>query len=80
MFLKEKRTGEIKGRTVVGGNKQRDCIQKEDASLPTVAAGSMSLACTVAAQEGRDVDVINTPNALMQMRVQDEKHMAIIDL
>jgi hypothetical protein len=36
MFLKEKRDGKIKGRTVAGGNKQRDFISKEDASSPTV--------------------------------------------
>jgi hypothetical protein len=35
MFLKEKRDGKIKGRTVAGGNKQRDYISKEDASSPT---------------------------------------------
>jgi hypothetical protein len=37
MFLKEKRDGSLKGRTVAGGNKQRDYISKEDASSPTVA-------------------------------------------
>jgi hypothetical protein len=37
MFLKEKRSGEIKGRAVAGGNKQRDFISKEEASSPTVA-------------------------------------------
>ena len=30
MFLKQKRSGEIKGRTVAGGNNQRDFISKED--------------------------------------------------
>ena len=80
MFLKEKRTGKIKGRTVTSGNKQRNCIQKEDASLPTIATESMLLTCTVDAQEGRDVAVINMPNAFAQMRVQDEKDMAAINL
>jgi hypothetical protein len=37
MFLKQKRDGKIKERTVVGGNNQRDYISKEDASSPTVA-------------------------------------------
>jgi hypothetical protein len=37
MFLKLKRDGKIKGRTVAGGNKQRDYISKEDASSPTFA-------------------------------------------
>jgi hypothetical protein len=37
MFLKLKRDGNIKGRTVAAGNKQRDYISKEDASSPTFA-------------------------------------------
>jgi hypothetical protein len=36
-FLNQERDGNIKGRTVAGGNKQRDYISKEDANLPTVA-------------------------------------------
>jgi hypothetical protein len=43
MFLKEKRDGKIKGRTVAGGNKQRDFISKEDASSPTVATEAVLL-------------------------------------
>ena len=43
MFLKEKRSSEIKGQTVAGGNKQRDFISKEDASSPTVATESVIL-------------------------------------
>jgi hypothetical protein len=34
MFIKQKRDGKIKGKTVANGNKQRDYISKEDASLP----------------------------------------------
>jgi hypothetical protein len=37
MFLKQKRDGKIKGRTVASGNNQWDYISKEDASSPTVA-------------------------------------------
>jgi hypothetical protein len=36
MFLKQKRDGKIKGRTVAGGNNQRDYISKEDARSSTV--------------------------------------------
>ena len=36
MFLKEKRYGAKKGIAVAWGNKQRDYISKENASLPTV--------------------------------------------
>jgi hypothetical protein len=81
MFLKEKRDGSIKGRTVAGGNKQRDYISKEDASSPTVATESVLLTCIIDAEEGRDVAVIDIPNnAFIQMRIEDEKDMAIIKL
>jgi hypothetical protein len=80
MFLKEKRDGKIKGRTMARGNKQRDYISKEDASSPTVATESVLLSCIIDAEEERDVTVIDIPNAFVQTRVEDEKDMAIIKL
>ena len=65
LFLKEKRDGTIKGRTVAGGNKQRGYISKEDASSPTVASESVLLSCIIDAEEGRDVAVIDIPNAFI---------------
>jgi hypothetical protein len=65
-FLQEKRDGSLKGRTVAGGNKQRDYISKEDASLPTVATEAVLLSCIINAKEERDVAVINIPNAFIQ--------------
>jgi hypothetical protein len=78
LFLKEKRDGKIKGRTVAGGNKQRDFISKEDASSPTVATESVLLTCIIDAEEGRDVATVDIPNAFIQTRIEDEKDMAII--
>jgi len=80
MFLKEKRDGTTKARTVAGGNKQRAYINKEDASSPTVATESVLLTCIIDAEEGRDVAVIDIPNAFVQTRVEDEKDMAFIKL
>jgi hypothetical protein len=80
MFLKEKRTGKIKGRTVAGGNKQRDYISKEEASSPTVATESVLLTCIIDAEEHRDVAVIDIPNAFIQTRIEEEKDMAIIKI
>jgi hypothetical protein len=80
MFLKERRDGKIKGRTVAGGNKQRDYISREDASSPTVATESILLTCIIDAEEGRDVAVIDIPNAFIQTRVEDEADMAIIKI
>jgi hypothetical protein len=81
MFLKEKRDGSLKGgRTVAGGNKQRDYISKEDSSSPTVATEAVLLSCIVDAKEGRDAAVIDIPNVFIQMRVEDEGDMAIINI
>jgi hypothetical protein len=80
MFLKQKRDGNIKGRTVAGGNKQRDFISKEDASSPTVATESVLLTCIIDAEEERDVAVIDIPNAFIQTRIENESDMAIIKI
>jgi hypothetical protein len=80
MFLKLKRDGKIKGRTVTGGNKQRDYTSKEDASSPTVATESVLLSCIIDAEEHRDVTVVDIPNVFVQTRVENEKDMAFINI
>jgi hypothetical protein len=80
MFLKQKRDGSIKGRTVAGGNKQRDFISKEDSSSPTVSTEAVLLTCIIEAAEDRDVAVIDIPNAFIQTKIEDEKDMAIIKI
>jgi hypothetical protein len=80
MFLKQKQDGKIKGRTVAGGNKQRDYISKEDASSPTVATESVLLSCIIDAEEEQDVAVVDIPNAFVQTRVENEKDMACIQI
>jgi hypothetical protein len=78
IFLTEKRTGEIKGRTVAGGNKQRGYIEKEDASSPTVATESVILTSVVDAKEERETAVLDIPNAFIQTVVKDKKRRVII--
>jgi hypothetical protein len=80
LFLKKKRCGKIKGRTVAGGNKQRGYISKEDSSSPTVSTQSLLLTCLIDAHEGRDVMTIDIPNAFIQTRVQDPKQRALIKI
>jgi hypothetical protein len=80
MFLKRKRDGKIKGKTVSGGNKQRDYISKEDASTPTVATEAVILSCIIDAKEGRDVVVVDIPNAFVQTRVENESNIAFIKI
>jgi hypothetical protein len=80
MFLKQKRDVKIKGRTIAGGNKQRDYISKEDASSPTVATEAVLLSCIIDAEDGRDVAVVDIPNAFVQTRVENEKDMDFIKI
>jgi hypothetical protein len=78
LFLKLKREGTVKGRTVAGGNRPRDFIQKEDASSPTVATESVLLTAIIDALEHRDVAVVDVPNAFIQKRIHKVDEMAII--
>jgi hypothetical protein len=80
MFLKEKQDGSLKGRTVARGNKQRDYISNEDASLPTIATEAVLLSCIINADEERDVAVIDIPNTFIQTQVEDEEDMAISEI
>ena len=78
MFMKQKQTGEIKGRTVAGGNKQRGFINKEDASSPTVATESVVLTSVMDAKEDRETAVIDVPNAFIQTVVEDKNKRVIV--
>ena len=78
MFIIKKGTGETKARLVGGGNKQREYLTKEDSSSPTVATESVLLTSIVDADEGRDVAIIDIPNAFIQTRVKEKKDRVII--
>ena len=77
MFLKEKRTGQIKGRGCADGRKQRDELGKDDVSSPTVATESVLLSCTIDAHEKRDVAVVDVPGAFLQADMEDTVHMRL---
>jgi hypothetical protein len=78
IFVKKKRLGEVKARKVAGRNKQRDFIDKEDASSPTVTQDSVVLTCMIDAKENQDVATIDIPNAFIQTVVEDSKDRVII--
>jgi hypothetical protein len=79
IFVEEKQDGTIKARKVIGGNKQREYITKEDVSSPTVTAEAVMLTCVIDAQENRDVAVVDIP-AFAQTVVsnEDAKHRVIV--
>jgi hypothetical protein len=65
---------------VARGNKQRDYISKEDVSSPTITTEAILLLCIIDAEEDRDVTIINIPNALMRIQVEDKEDMVIIKI
>jgi len=66
MLLTEKRDGRIKGRAVADGSTQRTWITKDEAASPTVAMESTLITATIDAKEGREVAVVDIPNAFIQ--------------
>ena len=77
MFLKQKRTGQIKGRGCADGRKQRLHTPKDDASSPTVATESVLLSCVIDAKECRDVATVDIPGAFMQGDQDETMHMRL---
>ena len=77
MFLKQKRTGQIKGRGCADGRKQRLHTTKDDASSPTVAMESVLLSCVIDAKEQRDVATVDIPGAFMQGDQDETVHMRL---
>ena len=77
MFLKEKRTGKIKGRGCADGRKQRVYTAKEEASSPTVSIESIMLTSVIDALEGRHVATADIPGAFMQADMDEVVHMRL---
>jgi hypothetical protein len=80
MIIGQKRTGETKARMVAGGNTQRGHVTKEESSSPTVSTEAVLLTSIVDAREGRDVAVVDIPNAFIQTKVDDAKDCVIIQI
>jgi len=66
MFLKEKHTGQIKGRGCADGGKQGLYIQKEDTTPPIESIESLFISATIDAHERRDVATTDISGAIMQ--------------
>ena len=66
IFITEKRDGRIKARACANGSKQRQWMSKEDTSSPTVSLQSVFMTCAIEAHEGREVAIIDIPNAFVQ--------------
>jgi Reverse transcriptase (RNA-dependent DNA polymerase) len=75
MFLTKKRCGKIKARGCADGRKQRETINKEDASAPTISIEAVMLSATIDAMEGRDVATVDIPGAFMQADIDEVVHV-----
>ena len=77
LFLKEKQTGDIKGRACINGAPQRAYIPKEDAALPTVSMESTFVTATIAAKERRKVRCYDVPSAFVNTDVDKDVIMVL---
>jgi hypothetical protein len=66
MFLKEKRSGKIKGRGCAVGRKQRAWTNRYDSSSPTAYLESLFLTACVDAKENRLDCAVDVPGAFLQ--------------
>ena len=65
---------------VAGGNKKRGHIDKTDATSTTTALKSVLLTSTIDAKEGRDVAIIDIPNAFVTARIEDKNDIVTVRL
>jgi hypothetical protein len=77
MFLKQKRSGHIKGRGCADGRRQRIYSKKEEASSPTVAIESVFLTCLIDASENRDIATVDIPGAFLQADMDETVHVKL---
>ena len=77
LFLKEKRTGKIKGRACINGAPQRAYISKEEAALPTVSTESMFITASIATHEHRKVRCYDIPSAFVNTEVDKDVLMVL---
>ena len=66
MFLKRKKSGEVKGRGCADGRKQRVYVPKEAAAAPTVGTPALFVSCLQDASEERHVVTLDVPGAFLQ--------------
>ena len=77
IFLKEKRSGKVKGRACVNGAPQIAYIRKEDASSPTVANESVFITSVIAAHKKIFVRCYDVPGAFLHTE-SDENLLMVL--
>ena len=79
-LIKEKKSGEIKGRCCADGRAQRQYITKEESASPTASIESVLLTDTVEVKEKRKVITLDVPNAFIQTYLENVDERIILIL
>ncbi len=77
LFLKEKRTGKIKGRVCINGAPQREYTPKEEAVLPTVLTELTFITAAIVAKEKRKVRCYDIPSVFVNTNVDEDVLMVL---
>jgi hypothetical protein len=65
-LLKEKRNGDLKGRTVADGSKQRGLYPRSETASPTVSTIALILTILIDAYERRNVATADVAGAYLK--------------
>ena len=77
-LTKEKRTGEMKGRTCMNGSKQQDILGFfESVALPTISLETLLAPLIIDAHEGRCVGIFDVPCAYLHAEMPESKRVAM---
>ena len=82
-LIKEKRSGDIKGRTCVDGSKQRKYLKPDESvSSPTVSTESLIATLLIDAYEQREVAIFDVPGAFLQaeLKKKDDNERVLMRL
>jgi hypothetical protein len=77
LFLKEKRSGKIKGQVCINGATQRAYIPKEDLTSPTVSTKLMFITSAIAESERRHLRCYDVPSAFVNTDVDENVLMVL---
>jgi Reverse transcriptase (RNA-dependent DNA polymerase) len=72
IFLTEKKDRTIKARHCANGSPQRDWMNREEVSSPTVNTESTLLTVVIEAEEERDIATCDIPNAFIQTHMEEK--------
>ena len=73
MLITRKKRGEVKSRLAYNGKPTRGWIKDEEKALPTVLTESLFITCAIDSHEGRDIMIMDIPNAFIQAGIPKRK-------